>query len=83
MSDHIFHTALQTILREIFDGSTKREGYLLNPGDPGLLTQLDSITAAAASSRSMPGQTTIAAHVDRVDYHVGAIRQILAATPRS
>jgi hypothetical protein len=75
MSDHIFHTALQTILREIFDGSTKREGYLLNPGDPGLLTQLDSITAAAASSRSMPGRTTIAAHVDHVHYGLSLLNR--------
>lgn len=75
MSDHIFHAALRTILREVFDGSSKDEGYLLNPGDPGLLTQLDSIDAATASSRPMPGRTTIAAHVDHVHYGLSLLNR--------
>jgi len=41
---------------------------VLNPGDPGLLRQLDSIDAAAASTRRVPGNTTIAAHADHVLY---------------
>ena len=68
MSDSIFQKALVNRLSEIFDGPPDQEAYLLNPGDPGLLRQLDSISAEAASSRPFPGKTTIAAHVDHVHY---------------
>jgi hypothetical protein len=67
-SDPIFKRALSKLLIEIFDGPPGNEAYLLNPGDPGLLRQLESIDARAASSRPMPGKTTIAAHVDHVHY---------------
>jgi hypothetical protein len=67
-SDAIFQRALGKLLNEIFDGPPGNEAYLLNPGDPGLLRQLDSIDAAAASTRRMPGKTTIASHVDHVLY---------------
>jgi hypothetical protein len=67
-SDVVFQRALCKLLVEIFDGPPGNEAYLLNPGDPGLLRQLDSIDAHAASTRPMPGKTTIAAHVDHVHY---------------
>lgn len=67
-NDDIFRRALSKMLTEIFDGPPGSEAYLLNPGDPGLLRQLDSIDARAASSRPMPGKTTIASHVDHVWY---------------
>jgi hypothetical protein len=67
-NDSIFRNALVKLLIEIFDGPPGNEAYVLNPGDPGLLRQLDSITANAASTRPMPGKTTIASHVDHVHY---------------
>ena len=67
-ADDIFRRALAKILTEIFDGPPGNEAYVLNPGDPGLLRQLDSISAAAASARPMPGKTTIASHVDHVHH---------------
>jgi hypothetical protein len=67
-TDSIFQRALGKLLSEIFDGPPGGEAYLLNPGDPGLLRQLASIDARAASTRPMPGKTTIAAHVDHVLY---------------
>jgi hypothetical protein len=67
-TDSIFHRAIGKLLIEVFNGPPGNEAYLLNPGDPGLLRQLDSIDAAAASARPMPGKTTIAAHVDHVNY---------------
>ncbi|MCI0640286.1 MAG: DinB family protein [Gemmataceae bacterium] len=67
-NDSIFQRALSKLLIEIFDGPPGREAFLLNPGDPGLLRQLDSVSAEAASTRPMPGKTTIAAHVDHVHY---------------
>jgi hypothetical protein len=65
-SDTFFQRALVNLLIEIFDGAPGSEAFVLNPGDPGLLRQLDSIDAQAASTRPMPGKTTIAAHVDHV-----------------
>lgn len=67
-NDAVFQSALSKLLTEIFDGPPGNEAYLLNPGDTGLLRQLDSITASAASTRPMPGKTTIASHVDHVHY---------------
>jgi hypothetical protein len=67
-TDSIFQNALSKMLVEIFDGPPTPEAYLLNPGDPGLLRQLDSIDAAAASTRPMPGKTTIASHVDHLHF---------------
>jgi hypothetical protein len=66
--DATFQRALGKLLIEIFDGPPGNEAYLLNPGDPGFLRQLDSIDAQAASTRPMPGKTTIASHVDHVHY---------------
>ena len=71
----IFQRALDKLLGEIFDGPPGDEAYLLNPGDPGLLRQLDSLDAAAASARPMPGKTTIAAHVDHVRYGLSLLNR--------
>jgi hypothetical protein len=65
-TDAIFHQALAKLLTEIFNGPPAGDAYILNPGDPGLLNQLDALDATAASSRPMLGKTTIAAHVDHV-----------------
>jgi len=67
-TDATFQRALTKLLVEIFDGPPGNEAYVLNPGDPGLLRQLDSIPASAASARPMPGKTTIAAHADHVHF---------------
>jgi hypothetical protein len=66
--DSLFRRALSKLLTEIFDGPPGNEAYLLNSGDPGLLRQLESVSAADASRRPMSGKTTIAAHVDHVHY---------------
>src|SRR5580693_7595405 len=73
--DSTFHRALSKLLIEIFDGPPGDEAYLLNPGDDGLLRQLDSISAGTASTRPMPGKTTIAAHVDHVHYGLALLNR--------
>src|SRR6187402_940639 len=67
-SNDTFHRALCKLLAEVFDGPPGNEAYVLNPGDPGMLRQLETIDATTASSRRMPGKSTIAAHVDHVCY---------------
>jgi hypothetical protein len=77
-TDAIFHRALSKLLVEIFDGPPGGEAYLLNPGDPGVLRQLGSISAATASARPMPGKTTIASHVDHVHYGLTLLNRWIA-----
>jgi hypothetical protein len=61
-ADATFQVALSKLLTEVFDGPPGQECYILNPGDLGLSRQLESLDAAAASKRPMPGRTTIASH---------------------
>ncbi len=74
-TDSLFQTALSKLLTEILDGAPASDSYVLNPGDPGLLAQLDTISAATASQRRMPGKTTIAAHVDHVHYGLSLLNR--------
>ena len=67
-TDSIFHDAISKLLIEVFDGPPADEAYILNPGDPGLLRQLATISAATASKSPAPGRPPIAAHVDHVNY---------------
>ena len=74
-TDSVFQRALSAMLTEIFDGPPGQEAYLLNPGDPGLLRQLETIDASAASKRRMPGKTTIVAHVDHVHFGLSLLNR--------
>ena len=74
-TDSVFQRALSNMLTEIFAGPPGQEAYVLNPGDPGLLRQLDTIEASAASKRPMPGKTTIAAHVDHVQFGLSILNR--------
>ena len=74
-NDSVFQRALINMLTEIFDGPPSQDAFLLNPGDPGLLRQLDTIDAGAASERPMPGKTTIAAHVDHLHFGLAILNR--------
>jgi hypothetical protein len=74
-TDSVLQRALSNMLTEIFDGPPGQEAYVLNPGDPGLLRQLDTIDASTASKRPMPGKTTIAAHVDHVEFGLAILNR--------
>lgn len=77
-SDDVFQRAMSKLLTEVLDGPPGDEAFILNPGDPGLLRQLDTIDAEAASSRPMPGSTTVAAHVDHVCYGLSLLNRWIA-----
>src|ERR1051325_1465124 len=66
-TDAVFHRAVSKLLSEIFDGPVG-EAFILNPGDPGLHRQLQSISANVASRQPIPEKPSIAAHVDHVHY---------------
>jgi hypothetical protein len=67
-TDSTFQQALSKLLVEVLNGPPGNEAFVLNPGDPGLLGQLNSIDARSASTRDVPGKTTIASHVAHVLY---------------
>ena len=58
---------LATLLAELVNGASKDGGYMLNPGDEGLLRSLDKLSATEASALTPTG-SSIAAHVDHVRY---------------
>src|SRR5688572_2939897 len=58
---------LGTLLSELIEGAAKEGGFILNPGDEGLLRSLEKLSAAEASARTPTG-SSIAAHVDHVRY---------------
>ena len=58
---------LSTLLAELVNGASKDGGYMLNPGDEGLLRSLDKVTAADASALTATG-SSIAAHTDHLRY---------------
>ena len=74
-TDSVLQRALSNMLTEIFEGPPGQEAYLLNPGDPGLLRQLDTIEASMASKPLTPGKTTIASHVDHVHFGLAILNR--------
>ncbi len=67
-TESVFQGAVSKLLTEIFDGPPGTEAYILNPGDPGLHRQLETISAATASRQPISGKPSIAAHVDHVHF---------------
>jgi hypothetical protein len=62
------HASLAVLFAELIDGPSPDAAYMLNGGDPGLLRSLDGLSASAASSTTVSGGASIAAHVDHVRY---------------
>lgn len=53
-TDSVFQRAVSKLLTEIFNGPPGAEAYILNPGDPGLHRQLETISASTASRQAIP-----------------------------
>jgi hypothetical protein len=66
MSD--LNHALTTLLDELVEGADAKSGWMLNPGDQGMIRSLESLSATAASARPAGGGASIAAHVDHLRY---------------
>jgi hypothetical protein len=56
---------LATLLSELMEGAPSEGGYMLNPGDQGLLRSLEKVPAADASALTPTGSSN-AAHVDHL-----------------
>jgi hypothetical protein len=70
MQTNDLHRSLPVLFGELIHGVPGTGGFVLNPGDAGLLASLDRLTAAAASASSSGG-ATIAGHVAHVRYGIG------------
>ena len=53
-TDSVFQRAVGRLLKEVFEGSPAEGAFILNPGDLGLLGQLETVDAATASLRPLP-----------------------------
>ena len=58
---------LAALFGELTEGPPSSGGYVLNPGDPGLLRSLERLSSDAASVLTRTG-SSIAAHVDHLRY---------------
>jgi hypothetical protein len=57
-----------TLLRELIAGADAEAGWVLNPGDPGLLRSLDRLSAEQASAVPPGGSSSVASHVEHVRF---------------
>jgi len=78
---NLLHDSIAHLLSELVEGPPKGPAYMLNPGDPGLLRSLESLTAAAASQAPPNGAAPIAAHVDHVCYGIDLLNRWYAGEP--
>jgi hypothetical protein len=68
------------LFRELVDGRTSTEPYVLNEGDIGLLRSLDRLSSTEASS-TLPGRVSVAAHVDHIRYSLHRLNGWASNTP--
>lgn len=67
MDSMSLHTSLSRLFAELVDGTSGKGGFILNPGDVGLLRSLDALSAVEASQSANDG-ATIAAHAEHLRY---------------
>ena len=67
--------AVSAILREILDGSRPDSGWLLNPGDNGILRSLDALSAEEASTLGPGNRSSVAAHAEHLRYGLGLLNR--------
>jgi hypothetical protein len=67
--------SLGALFRELIDGPEEQAGYVLNPGDVGLLRSLERLSAGSASAKPPTGGSSIAAHVDHLKYGLSLLNR--------
>lgn len=70
--------AVATILQELTTGSSENAGWVLNPGDAGLLGSLDRVSAEDASRIPPHGTSSVAAHVEHLRYGLSLLNRASA-----
>ena len=69
----LISNSLRTLLRETMIRADVPEGFILNPGDPGFVDTLKSVSAKVASTPPGPGRKTIASHANHVLFGFGLV----------
>jgi hypothetical protein len=64
----LISTSLRTLLSETMFRAPPQSGFLLNPGDPGLVDTLKSLSAKTVSTPPGPGRKPIVSHANHVLY---------------
>lgn len=60
---------IRSILRELIDGPVEGRGtWILNGGDSGILSTLDTLSPEDASAELIPGRATLAGHANHIRY---------------
>jgi hypothetical protein len=62
--------ALSTLLRETLQRADRQYAFLLNPGDPGMVETLKSLSAETASKSLGQGRKPIVSHANHVLYGI-------------
>ena len=73
--------SLQTLASETLFRAPEQSGFLLNPGDPGLVESVRALSADQVSKRPGPGRKPIVAHVNHVLYGLSLLNRALAGDP--
>lgn len=76
METHAIAPVLASLYAELIGGVPAHGGYILNPGDQGLLASLDRLSADEAST-SVHGGATIAAHTAHLSFGIGLMLRAL------
>jgi hypothetical protein len=74
----ILVNAIAALLRELANGSSESGGWVLNPGDAGLLGSLDHVSAEDASKVPPHGTSSVAAHVEHLRYGLSLLNRAAA-----
>lgn len=69
-----FKGALKALLAETFGALPSNAGYFLDSGRDGFLTALENVSAEIASQSIHPGNATIAAHCEHVNFILDVVR---------
>lgn len=72
--------SLPSLFSELVYGAPEMGAFMLNPGDPGLLSVLDNLSAEEAS-HSNNGGGSIAAHVDHLRYGLSLMNRWAEGDP--
>jgi hypothetical protein len=73
--------SLQTLASETLFRAPAQSGFLLNPGDPGLVETVRAISAEQASKTPGPGRKPIVAHANHVLYGLSLLNRAIAGDP--
>lgn len=68
LDPQLVFSSLRRLLTELIDGPSEKMSFILNPGDAGLLANVERLSAEQASAKPIPGRSSLAGHVGHLRY---------------